>query len=148
MRSYCGGGKSRVGNNARSQIIAIVALLGTVLSSSSLLAADYSVDFGIETDAGKDAGSIVCVFEQICSAEIESLGWRVTFHAFQSEPGRAIVRLYGGGLSCCYFAGAADSITIDPRKPLSRVSFFKGARARGGLFIENERVGTLYLRFH
>jgi hypothetical protein len=27
------------------------------------------------------------------------------------------------------------------------VPFFKGARAKGGLFIQNERVGTLYLRF-
>ena len=102
----------------------------------------------VETDVGKDAGSIACVFEQICSAEMESLGWRVTFHAFRGEPGRAIVQLYGGGLSCCYFAGAGDSITIDPRISLSRVPFFKGAGARGGLYIENERVGTLYLRFH
>jgi hypothetical protein len=28
------------------------------------------------------------------------------------------------------------------------VPFFKGASARGGLFIQNERIGTLYLRFH
>jgi hypothetical protein len=28
------------------------------------------------------------------------------------------------------------------------VPLFRGAGARGSLFIENERMGTLYLRFH
>ena len=134
-------------SNARSPITAILALLGTLLSGGSVLAADYSVDFGVETDAGKDAGSLMCVFDQTCSAKMEALGLRISIDVFGSNPQRAHVNLYGGDLSCCYFDGAADSIVIDPRKPLSRVPFFKGARARGGLYIENERVGTLYLRF-
>jgi len=112
-----------------------------------VLAADYSVDFGVETDAGKDAGSLTCLFDEICDAKLESLGLIVSLIVFRSNPERASVHLRGGDLSCCYFDGAADSIAIDPRKPLSRVPFFKGARARGALFIENERVGTLYLRF-
>ncbi len=45
-------------------------------------------------------------------------------------------------------ADATDSITIDPFKPPFRVPFFKGVRARGGLFVQNERVGALYLKFH
>jgi hypothetical protein len=137
-----------VRNNARTLIVSILALVGTFLSDSSALADDYSVDFGIESDAGKDAGSIGCVLEQACGAEIESLGLRVTFHAFRREPGRAIVSLYSGDPGCCYFSGGAGSITIDPRTPLSRIPLFKGARARGGLYIENQRVGILYLRFH
>jgi hypothetical protein len=83
----------------------------------------------------------------MCSAKIESLGLIVSIHVFRNEPERASVSLYGGDLGCCYFDGAAGEKIIDPRKPLSRVPFFKGARARGGLFIQNERVGTLYLRF-
>jgi hypothetical protein len=55
--------------------------------------------------------------------------------------------LYGDDLSCCYFDNAADRKIIDPHKPVSQVVLFKGGRARGGLFIQNERVGTLYLRF-
>lgn len=135
-------------NNVRSLMIAILTLLGTPLLGSSVRAADYSVDFGIETDAGKDGGSLACLFNDVCGARIESLGLRVTVYAFRNEPGRASVRLYSGDLSCCYFAGAADSIAVDPRKPVSRVPIFKGASARGGLYIENERVGTLYLRFY
>jgi hypothetical protein len=136
-----------VRSNARSPITAILALLGTLLSGGSVLAADYSVDFGVETAVGKDAGTLTCLFGQICDAKIESLGLRVSVHVFRSEPERASVRLYGGDPSCCYFDGTADKKIIDPRKPVSRVAFFKGARAKGGLFIQNERVGTLYLKF-
>ena len=134
-------------SNARILITAILLLLGTLLSGSSVLAADYSVDFGVETDTGKDAGTLTCLFDQICDEKVESLGLRVSIDVLRGYPERAHVRLYGDDLSCCYFAYAADKIIVDPRKPLSRVTFFKGAQARGGLFIENERMGTLYLKF-
>lgn len=135
-------------SNARSPITATLALLCVLASGSSASAANYSVDFGAETDAGRDAGSLACQVGQTCAADMKSLGLRITFLVFRSEPERVTIHLYGRGLSCCYFAGAADSIDIDPRKPLSGISFYRGARARGGLFIENERVGTLYLRFN
>jgi hypothetical protein len=47
-----------------------------------------------------------------------------------------------------WWAYAHDTITVYPREALSPIPFFKGARARGNLFIENKRAGTLYLRFH
>jgi hypothetical protein len=137
-----------VKSNARSLITAILALLCVLASGSSAPAANYSVDFGAETGAGKDAGSLVCLVGRTCTAEMESLGLRITFLVFRSEPERVTVHLYGRDLSCCYFTGAADSIDIDPRKPLSGMSFYRGGRATGGLFIENERVGTLYIRFN
>jgi hypothetical protein len=136
-----------VRRNLRNPITAILVLLGIFLSGTSVLAADYSVDFGAETDAGRDAGTLTCLFGQICRAKMESIGLRVSIDVFRSEPERAIVHLYGGDPSCCYFAYAADNTIVDPRKSLSRVPFFKGAEAKGGLFIENEPAGTLYLRF-
>ena len=133
---------------ARSPISAFLALVSTLLSGSFALAEDYSVDFGADTDRGRDAGTLDCRFGKVCHAKMESLGLTISLDIFRSDPVRARIRLYGGDLSCCYFAYAADSIAIDPHKPLSRVPFFKGARARGGLFIQNERAGILYLRFH
>jgi hypothetical protein len=56
--------------------------------------------------------------------------------------------LYGAEGGCCLFAGATDSINVDPRKTPSRMSFYGGIKARGALLIENERVGILYLRFN
>jgi hypothetical protein len=61
------------------------------------------------------------------------------------EPERADVSLHGEDPSCCYFAYARDSITVDPTQPVSRVPFFRGAGARRGLLIEP--VGGLFLRF-
>jgi hypothetical protein len=133
---------------ARSPIIVTLTLMVTVLSASPASADDYSVDFGVETEAGKDAGTLACRFGRTCDASMETLGLRVTILVFRDSPERVTVHLYGRDLSCCYFEYAADSITIDPRKPLFRVPFFKGTRARGGLYVENVREGTLYLRFH
>lgn len=131
----------------RSPTTAILALLGILSSINLAFAADFSVDFGADTDRGRDAGSLDCRFGQVCYAKLESLGLTFSVDIFRGDPVRAQVRLYGGDLSCCYFADAANSITLDPYKPLSRVPFFKGAGARGGLFIQNERVGALYLKF-
>jgi hypothetical protein len=117
------------------------------MPTSSSHADDYGVDFGVETQLGEDAGSLMCVFDQVCSAKIDSLGLRVTIDVFRSHPKNAYVYLYGRDLSCCYFADAARSITIDPHEPLSRVPFFSGRPAQGALFIQNEYAGTLYLRF-
>ncbi len=133
--------------------IASLAIFGTaiactLLSSNTLRAADYSVDYGVDTvSAGKDAGSLTCQLRQRCSAKLEPLGLNVSFDVSWKESGEAIVRLENDELSCCYFAGGRRSVTVDGRAPLSRLSFFKGAAPRGGLFIQNERAGILYLRF-
>jgi hypothetical protein len=123
-------------------------LVGILLSANVVLAADFSVDFGADTEQGRDAGSLDCRFGQVCYAKMESLGLTFSVDIFRGDPVRARIRLYSSDPSCCHFADAAGSITVDPSKPLSRVPFFKGARARGGLFVQNERVGALYLKFH
>jgi hypothetical protein len=126
--------------------LASAVLLLTLLTRGVALAADYSVDFGAETQAGKDAGTLYCRLDQVCYAKMASLGLTVSLDVPRSDPAEANVGFYGGDLSCCYFANDRHTITIYPREPLSPIPFFKGARAN--LFIENERAGTLYLRFH
>jgi hypothetical protein len=125
----------------------IFALAGVLTPSTASRADDYDVAFGVETKLGQDFGSVTCPFNEICSARMDSLGLRVTIHRFRDEPRRASVRLDGRDITCCYFAGAADSITVDPQKPLSRVPFFSGQPARGYLLPQNEYAGTLYLKF-
>jgi hypothetical protein len=144
--SACVTEKSPVRSYARNPTAALLALFGILLSANVVLAADFSVDFGADTDQGRDAGSLDCRFGQVCSARMESLGLTFSVDIFHGDPVRAHVHLYGRDPSCCYFADAAGSITIDPSKP-PPVPFFKGARARGGLFVQNERVGALYLKF-
>ena|SRR2546423_1451453 len=135
-------------NDIPRQFTKALALLGALLSGGRALAADYSVDFGVETSAGNDAGSLSCMFEETCGADLNSLGFRLTLLAFRRSSDRVAIRLYGRDLSCCYFAYAADSMTVDRRTTFSKVQFFKGTGAKGGLYVQNERAGTLYLRFN
>ena len=134
--------------------IVVLAIFATavvciLLSSNSVRAADYSVDYGVDTvSAGKDAGSLMCRLRERCSAKLEPLGLNVSFDVSWKESGEAIVRLENDEQSCCYFAGGRRSVTVDGHVPLSKLSFFKGAAPRGGLFIQNERAGILYLRFN
>jgi hypothetical protein len=135
--------------DARIWIVAILALLGLFSSGDSAFSGDYSVDFGAETDAGNDAGSLTCRLGKTCTGELESLGLNVSLYLTRSRNARTVasVHLYGRDPNCCYFEYASEKVTIDPSEPLSRVPFYKGTRARRGLYIENERVGTLYLKF-
>jgi hypothetical protein len=91
---------------ARSQLAAILALLGALVGTSPALANDYSVDFGVETKAGKDAGSLTCQLDQTCSGELESLGLRVSILLYGSpydRGDRASIHLNDRDFSCCYF---------------------------------------------
>lgn|SRR5690348_4213349 len=126
---------------------AVLAILATLVLRGSALAADYEVEFGAQTDAGKDAGVVRCVFDKTCEASLPTLKLKADIYVPRHETERADVSLRGDDLSCCYFAYAKDSITVDPATPVSRIPFFRGAGARRGLFIENEPAGALFLRF-
>lgn len=134
-------------SRARSSITAILALVGILSSFSFALAEDYSVDFGADTDRGRDAGTMTCRFDYPCHGKMESLGLKVSVDIARRFPDSARVRLEAGDLGCCYFAAATTSIGVDSRS-LSRRPLFRGSGPMGGLFIANEPAGTLYLRFH
>jgi hypothetical protein len=126
---------------------ASLALFGSLVSGTSVSAADYSVDFGVDSEAGRDAGSLTCRFDQTCEARLDSLGLKIRISVPRNNIDYAHVRLGGDDLTCCFFSGGDDKVIVERRRPVSRMPFFKGSRARGGLFIENKRAGTLYLRF-
>jgi hypothetical protein len=116
------------------------------LSANGAFAQDYSVEFGVDTVRGKDAGKLDCRFGQACHAKMESLGFSVSVK-ISREPGSADVSMQGDDHACCYFENGRSATIIDTRKPLSRVQIFKGIGSRGNLFIQNEHMGFLYLRF-
>jgi hypothetical protein len=133
----------------RKILFASCVLLSALLffNSGAAKADEYEVAFGVQTKRGQDFGSVTCDFNDVCSARIDSLDLRITMLWFRDEPGRVSINLDGKDISCCYFAGAAISKTVDPHEPLSRVPFFSGEPARGYLLPQNELAGTLYLKF-
>ena len=134
---------------ARNSVTAVLALcvVGTLLSNSPAVADGYSLDFGAETDRGRDAGTISCGFDQVCDGKLESLGLTVRVEVSRGKSLYARVRLDGDNLDCCYFAGPASSIVVDPEKP-RQLPLYKGMGPRGALFIANKREGALYLGFN
>ena len=141
------GAYLRPDRNVLFLITLACALVGVLMPSAASCADGYDVAFGVETKHGQDFGSITCHFSDVCSARMDSLGLTIMIDRFRDDPGRASVDFYGKDSSCCYFAGAARSKTVDPREPLSRVPFFSGEPARGYLLPQNEFAGTLYLKF-
>lgn len=115
-------------------------------STGQSWAGDYDVDYGAEVRGAEAVGSVACRFDKVCSASIEALGLRLSIDVLPYDPRSAQIRLYGSDPSCCYFAGAADSKTIDLGERVSKVPFYRGRPARRLLLIQNEYVGTLYIR--
>jgi hypothetical protein len=135
-------GDRPVDGRVRILLLAVLALIGALLPAHSAFAEGYSVDFGADTDLGRDAGTIECQFDDSCVGKLESLGLTIRLQLRGGRFGFADVALEAGNLGCCYFANTTRSIGIDPRGPLSRLPLFKGRGPRGGLFIQNEPTGT------
>lgn len=99
------------------EISAILAIcvVGTLLSNSLAAADDYNFDFGAETNRGRDAGTISCRFDHACDGKLEALGLTVRVEISREANLCMLVRLDGDSLDCCYFAGPANSIVVDPK---------------------------------
>jgi len=136
-----------VNGRVRISPLAVLALIAALLPANTAFAQGYSVDFGADTVLGRDAGTIDCQFDESCVGKLESLGLTIRLQLRSSRFGFADVALEAGNLGCCYFANTTRSIGVDPHRPLSRIPLFKGRGPRGGLFIQNEPAGNLYLRF-
>lgn len=119
-------------------------------STGQSWADDYDVDFGVEARGAENVGSVSCRFDQVCSATIAALSLRLTIDSLPYDPRSAQrsaqLHLSGSDPSCCYFAGAADSKIIDMSERIAIVPFYRGRPARRLLLIQNEYVGTLYIR--
>ena len=131
----------------RAQFVAALAIIGPLLPGGAARAADYTVEIGADTLSGKDASSLICRFDRTCHGELKALGLRVAIDLRHDESWIGSLRIYGHDIGCCYFGSGRDKVTIDPREAWHQLPIFKGARERGGMVIENEYVGALYLKF-
>src|SRR4051812_35257325 len=83
-------------------------------SANSLFAADYTVELGIDSRAGKDAGTVECVLDVLCTMQLQPFGLRVSVYVPSRVRDTASVSMYGDEADCCYFDGASPSIVIVP----------------------------------
>jgi hypothetical protein len=133
--------------SVRSRFIIVLAVVGMLPSGGVAQAVDDVVEIGANTRMGKDAGSLICRFDQTCHGELKALGLQVAIDMRHNESWIVSLRIYGHDIGCCYFGSGRDNVTIGPREALHQLPIFKGAGERGGTVIENEYVGALYLKF-
>jgi hypothetical protein len=133
--------------SVRNRFTIVPAVVGAILSCGAAHAADYIVEIGADTLSGKDASSLICRFDQTCRGELKALGLEVSIDLRHNESWIASLRIDSHDIGCCYFGSGRDKVVIDPRETLHQLPIFKGARERGGMVIENEYVGALYLKF-
>src|SRR5215472_5451690 len=143
-------GKERSVHRSRLFLFAAVcAVLASLCSNNRALASDYRIEVGVETGAGNDVGAQNCTLAEVCTVRFKALKLNVRVYVSRRGSAEATVYVDGDEIGCCYFTGAVDStVVVAPDTGVAQLPFFKGARARGGLFIQNEPVGTLYLRLN
>lgn len=132
---------------AQTQFILALAAVGPLLSGGAAHAAGYVVAIGADTWSGKDTSLSVCRFDHICHGELKELGLQVDIDLRRAMSRIARLRLHSRSRGCCTFEYGRDETAIDLRVALRQEPIFKGAKARGGMIVENKRVGSLYLKF-
>jgi hypothetical protein len=130
-------------------VLALTALVvaGSLLSGGAVHAANYAVAIGADTRSGSDTSSLICRFDQTCHGELKKLGLQIDIDLRRAMSRIARLRLHGRSPGCCTFEHGRSETALDLRAALHREPIFRGAKARAGAVPENERVGSIYLKF-
>jgi hypothetical protein len=126
----------------------MVALWASLLLSNGKgAAADYVVNYALDVDGKTDAGKKeTCEYVRPCEIISESSGIRVVMNFTYPDHLSVYTHVYGR-LGCCYFRDGADSISLDPKLPLHHLQIFEGRARRQNEFVQNRKIGVLYLSF-
>jgi hypothetical protein len=119
----------------------------SALMSGAARAADCTVKIGADTQSGRDVSSLICWFDHTCHGELKELGLQVDIDLSRAMTRIARLHVRTRSPGCCTFEHGRNETAIDLRGVLHREPIFKGPEARGGMIVENERVGSLYLKF-
>ena len=127
--------------------LAIALWASLLFCNSKAAAADYVVNYALEVDGKTDTGKKeTCEYVRPCEIVSESAGVRVVMN-FTYPDHRSVYTQVYGRLGCCYFRDGVDSISLDPRLPLHHLQIFEGQARRKNEFVQNRKVGVLYLSF-
>lgn len=135
----------RVGIRTQFSLVLIVG--GLLLSGTAACAADYAVKIGTDTLSGNDTSSLLCWFDHRCLGELKELGLQVDIDVRRAMSRIARLRLHRNSRGCCTFEHGRDEIAIDLLAALHREPIFESKKTEAGIIVENERMGSLYLKF-
>jgi hypothetical protein len=128
----------------------ILATLLLLCTNANVSAGDYTVAYALEVGGQNDTGKIAnCEYAQPCEIVSDNLGLIVQLDfIYPSHSNLHVsVRRIRGGRACCFFADGKDSFSMDPHELLRGMSIFEGHARRRNEFVENYKLGILYLGF-
>ena len=118
-----------------------------VYLSGDAMAGDYTLNYAIDADGKSDAGKVeTCGYETTC--DIESANSGLSLSLFFLQPDHKSIELrVKGPPGCCYSADANRIFYLEIAPTLLRVPIYQGRPRRGNEFVQNERLGYVYLQF-
>jgi hypothetical protein len=128
----------------------ILAALLFLYTTANASAGDYTVAYALEVGDQKDTGKIsTCNYTKPCEIVSEDLGLLIILvFIYPSHSNLYVnVRRIRGGRDCCFFADGKDSFAMDPHEMLRGTPIFEGHARRRNEFVENYKLGVLYLGF-
>jgi hypothetical protein len=136
----------QVNSRIKSLKLAIAVILATFFVSRLALAESYIVDFAVEVGDRQDGGSVECQFDRLCTVTAEKLRLNFDVSVSRDDPDRALLNVDGDS-GCCLLEGAVRTLAVETDQPRLRLRLFVGQPAKGLEFIENQYIGSLYLKF-
>jgi len=136
---------------SQKPLLAFVIATGlTALTmTDAVYATDYSVAYALDTDGKTETGKLEnCNSIDTCKIKFRAIDATARLSYFANPPdGDKIVLSMWGASACCYFSDGNDTIRLDPRKQLHAVPIYAGHARRRNEFIQNQRLGVLYVSF-
>jgi hypothetical protein len=133
-----------------ASLTSILAALLFLCMTENVSAGDYTVAYALEVGDQKDAGkTATCEYAKPCEIVSQDLGLHILLDfVYPSHSNLYVsVRRIRGGRACCFFADGEQSFSMDPHQSFRGMSIFEGHARRRNEFIENSKLGTLYLGF-
>jgi hypothetical protein len=128
----------------RSRVTFVILLL--FILSANAFAGDYTVAYALDIGGKIETGKIDnCEYAKQCVIASKDFGLSVTTYFIYPEDREVSVTVYGKP-GCCYFTDGKESRSFDSRQPIPSMAIFEGHARRRNEFVQNYRLGTLYLR--
>lgn len=130
-------------------VFVIANAIGALTMTDTAFAADYSVAYALEADGKTETGKIEsCHSVGSCRIKFHAIDAtaELSYFAHPTDSDKIVLSMWGDS-ACCYFGDGNDTISLDPTKQLHAVAIYAGHARRRNEFIQNQRLGVLYLSF-
>lgn len=115
--------------------------------NANAFAGDYTVAYALEIGNQTETGQVDnCEYAKQCEIRVKDFGLSIFTFFIYPENRKAYVTI-GGRKGCCYFTDGNESVALDSRERIPPMPIFEGRPRVKNEFVQNNRLGTLYLRF-